>query len=346
MSVRTWSDSRKPSSSRSTPNLPQQLHIGDKVQVNSHHGTIRYIGETKFKPGTWAGIELDAVGLGKNDGSVDGHRYFNCPPNTGLFILAIKVIKGQQLHNRPSTPHRSNSTKLQSSPPIRLLPPLPKKVILSHQDNELSLLKKRIDALESENKILKDINASSSSRILFLEQTVIDVKKAGMDSIEILESMVQSHQSQLAVQSSTIHNLQLEQNDLRLAGLEAIESYESTLQDLQNHEINASRNHHHQIKLLLQDINLLENVLENKMEKQLDLVKSLKRERQLNSRLASEVKSLKYQLKINNDNRWSFMRLDTPIEEEEDLSCALCEKQGHDLIHCSLIVNNQPSCLS
>lgn len=72
MSVRTWSDSRKPSSSRSTPNLPQQLHIGDKVQVNSHHGTIRYIGETKFKPGTWAGIELDAVGLGKNDGSVDG----------------------------------------------------------------------------------------------------------------------------------------------------------------------------------------------------------------------------------------------------------------------------------
>lgn len=271
-------------------------------------------------------------------------RYFHCPPHTGLFILASKVIKQQQLHNRPSTPHRSNSTRLQSSPPIRLLPPLPKKVILSsQQDNELALLKKRIDALESENQKLKEINTTSTSRILFLEQTVIDVKKAGMDSIEILESIVQSNQSQLATHTSTIHNLRLEQNDLRLAGLEAIESYESTLQDIQKNQENISRDHHHQIKLLLQDINLLENVLENKMEKQLDLVKDLQRERQQNLKLIAEIKSLKFK----NENRWTFMRLDTPIEEEEEEEldiCALCEKQGHDLIHCSLITPS--SCLS
>lgn len=74
MSVRTWSDSRKPLlSSRSTPIIQaQSLHIGDRVQVNSLHGIIRFIGETKFKPGTWAGIELGSIGLGKNDGSVDG----------------------------------------------------------------------------------------------------------------------------------------------------------------------------------------------------------------------------------------------------------------------------------
>lgn len=78
MSFRIWSESRKPLLSRSTPIIQQQqqqqqtLHIGDKVLVNSHHGVIRYIGETKFKTGTWAGIELDTIGLGKNDGSVDG----------------------------------------------------------------------------------------------------------------------------------------------------------------------------------------------------------------------------------------------------------------------------------
>lgn len=264
-----------------------------------------------------------------------------------MFILAIKVIKQQQLHNRPSTPHRSNSTKLSS--PLRVLPPLPKKVILS-EDNELSLLKKRIDALESENKILKKVNASSNIRIQFLEQTVIDVKKAGMDSIEILESMVQSHQSQLTAQKATIHGLHLEQNDLRLAGLEAIESYENTLADLQKNSATLSRNHHHEVKLLLQDINLLENVLENKMDKQLDLVESLKRERQNNTKMALEIKSLKFQLKMNDNSRWSCMRLDTPIEEEEEEDllddnvleiCALCEKQGHDLIHCSIITNQQ-----
>lgn len=262
--------------------------------------------------------------------------------------MAIKVIKQQQLYNRPLTPHRSNSTKLSSSP-LRVLPPLPKKVILS-EDNELSLLKKRIDALESENRMLKKVNSSSNTRIQFLEQTVIDVKKAGMDSIEILESMVQSHQSQLINQKNTIINLQHEQNDLRLAGLEAIESYENTLSDLQENHIKLSRNHHQEIKLLLQDINLLENVLENKMDKQLDLVDSLKRERQNNTKLSTELKSLKFQLKMNDNNRWSFMRLDTPIEEEdeEDLLddnilelCALCEKQGHDLIHCSIITNQQ-----
>jgi hypothetical protein len=84
MSLKTWSESKKPSISQSTPSpylQPHhnnstspacQLQVGDKVQVNSLHGIVRFIGPTKFKAGTWAGIELDAVGLGKNDGSVDG----------------------------------------------------------------------------------------------------------------------------------------------------------------------------------------------------------------------------------------------------------------------------------
>lgn len=96
MSTRAWLDSKRQhylSSSRSTPSqtttatinttntttnttnaktTTSQLHIGDKVQVNSLHGTIRFIGSTKFKAGTWAGIELDTIGMGKNDGSVDG----------------------------------------------------------------------------------------------------------------------------------------------------------------------------------------------------------------------------------------------------------------------------------
>lgn len=82
MSLKAWSDFKKPTASQSTPSpyLPVnnstspacQLQVGDKVQVNSLHGIVRFIGPTKFKAGTWAGIELNTVGLGKNDGSVEG----------------------------------------------------------------------------------------------------------------------------------------------------------------------------------------------------------------------------------------------------------------------------------
>lgn len=81
MSTRTWTDlSKLPSHSQvdvlTTPTTPtttmNKIAVGDKVQINSLLGTVRYIGATDFKAGTWAGIELDTVGLGKNDGSVDG----------------------------------------------------------------------------------------------------------------------------------------------------------------------------------------------------------------------------------------------------------------------------------
>jgi dynactin complex subunit len=50
--------------------------IGDKVRIQSMgmEGTLRYIGETEFKAGLWAGVELEGgfAGQGKNDGSVNG----------------------------------------------------------------------------------------------------------------------------------------------------------------------------------------------------------------------------------------------------------------------------------
>lgn len=52
--------------------------MGDRVIVSSSRGskagTLRFVGNTDFAPGVWAGVELDDP-LGKNDGSVDGKRY-------------------------------------------------------------------------------------------------------------------------------------------------------------------------------------------------------------------------------------------------------------------------------
>ncbi|XP_035829126.1 CAP-Gly domain-containing linker protein 3 [Aplysia californica] len=63
----------------------QVLEPGVTVLCNNELGVIRYMGPTEFGEGTWLGIELRKP-KGKNDGSVQGKRYFTCPDNCGLLI--------------------------------------------------------------------------------------------------------------------------------------------------------------------------------------------------------------------------------------------------------------------
>ncbi|KAH7935937.1 hypothetical protein HPB52_015239 [Rhipicephalus sanguineus] len=72
------------------------LKIGDKVTVGgSKVGTLRYCGTIHFATGIWAGVEL-CNPLGKNDGSLGGVSYFQCPMNHGLSNLRQK----QHLYDR------------------------------------------------------------------------------------------------------------------------------------------------------------------------------------------------------------------------------------------------------
>lgn len=63
------------------------LEIGQKVSVKGEAGVIRFRGSTKFATGEWIGVELD-TGVGKNDGSLQGVRYFQCQKqgNYGVFV--------------------------------------------------------------------------------------------------------------------------------------------------------------------------------------------------------------------------------------------------------------------
>jgi len=78
---------------------------GDRVIIKSSQGskvgTVRYIGYTEFAPGEWVGVELDDP-RGKNDGSVEGKRYFQCRPNFGLFAPISKISKSP-LKYKPGT---------------------------------------------------------------------------------------------------------------------------------------------------------------------------------------------------------------------------------------------------
>lgn len=65
--------------------------VGQRVSANNVLGTVRYTGETKFAQGYWIGIELDSS-TGKNDGSVQGERYFSCAHNCGVFVRPSRVV--------------------------------------------------------------------------------------------------------------------------------------------------------------------------------------------------------------------------------------------------------------
>nr|KAG5686097.1 hypothetical protein BaRGS_021349 [Batillaria attramentaria] len=93
------------------------LKIGDRVLVSgSKPGVLKYVGETDFAKGVWAGVELDEA-LGKNDGAVAGKRYFDCKALHGLFAPVHKVTRlaGAMSMSTPSPQTRSLGSGLRAA---------------------------------------------------------------------------------------------------------------------------------------------------------------------------------------------------------------------------------------
>eukprot|EP00039_Didymoeca_costata_P031021 m.32736 g.32736 ORF g.32736 m.32736 type:complete len:493 (+) comp8445_c0_seq2:606-2084(+) len=59
--------------------------VGSKVFLNGNMCTVKYVGPIEVAKGTFIGVHLDTP-TGKNDGSLNGKRYFNTQPNHGLFV--------------------------------------------------------------------------------------------------------------------------------------------------------------------------------------------------------------------------------------------------------------------
>ncbi|KAL5001264.1 dynein associated protein-domain-containing protein [Aspergillus recurvatus] len=67
------------------------LNIGCVITLtDGRQATVRFIGATSFADGEWIGVEL-TDDSGKNDGSVQGERYFDCEPGFGMFVRPTAV---------------------------------------------------------------------------------------------------------------------------------------------------------------------------------------------------------------------------------------------------------------
>lgn len=70
------------------------FQVGQTVELqDGQRATVQFVGQTHFAAGDWVGVVLDTA-TGKNDGSVQDQRYFDCQPGHGMFVrpTAPKIL--------------------------------------------------------------------------------------------------------------------------------------------------------------------------------------------------------------------------------------------------------------
>ncbi|XP_037116076.1 dynactin subunit 1a isoform X4 [Syngnathus acus] len=99
--------------------------IGSVVEVigKGQRGTVAFIGATLFASGKWVGVILNEP-KGKNDGTVQGKRYFTCEENHGIFVrqTQIQVVDDGSSATSPDTPESGASRILRQKD----IPEIPK----------------------------------------------------------------------------------------------------------------------------------------------------------------------------------------------------------------------------
>eukprot|EP00210_Caulerpa_lentillifera_P000709 g686.t1 len=86
----------KKESSTDSIDIKVDINVGDRCQVDpgEKRGTVQFVGPiSQLKPGIWVGICYDEP-LGKNDGSLNGVKYFSCEANYGSFVRPTVVRVG------------------------------------------------------------------------------------------------------------------------------------------------------------------------------------------------------------------------------------------------------------
>uniref|UniRef100_A0A6P7GVT6 Tubulin-folding cofactor B n=1 Tax=Diabrotica virgifera virgifera TaxID=50390 RepID=A0A6P7GVT6_DIAVI len=78
--------------------LTESIKIGSRCKVSVQNasdklGTVMYTGQVEGLSGYWIGVKYDEP-LGKNDGSLKGKRYFQCPEKYGAFVKPHSITCG------------------------------------------------------------------------------------------------------------------------------------------------------------------------------------------------------------------------------------------------------------
>lgn len=104
-----------------------KFQVGDAVVVSgTKPGVIAFLGPTQFAKGEWAGVVMEKP-EGKNDGTVQGVVYFQCPPQHGLFarLHNLTLIQPAVATAAPPPPVTMNMSSQPSATPVTNAAPPP-----------------------------------------------------------------------------------------------------------------------------------------------------------------------------------------------------------------------------
>lgn len=91
------------------------LAVGQVIRLaDGRNAVVRFVGETFFAPGEWVGVELND-GSGKNDGSVQGERYFDCDMGNGMFVRSTAITIVSQPPPKPKAAAPTTAAKKRPS---------------------------------------------------------------------------------------------------------------------------------------------------------------------------------------------------------------------------------------
>ncbi|KAI8800078.1 hypothetical protein BJ742DRAFT_843050 [Cladochytrium replicatum] len=197
--------------------------IGDRVTVKTSKksGTLRFLGQTLFAEGSWAGVELDDRGAGKNNGSVNGVAYFSCPENSGVFVssahvekfvekpaaLAVHTAKRVPSSSSVQRPNPVSSTKdasaSSSSPAKRSAVAVPEKRSVSNLKKPAATSAvprgaERIEALETENNALKEELNELRNALAAAATTSATYTNGSTELLETLQAQIGELESRLS----------------------------------------------------------------------------------------------------------------------------------------------------
>ncbi|KAK6204966.1 uncharacterized protein RJT21DRAFT_137396 [Scheffersomyces amazonensis] len=191
------------------------LQLGQIVYVRNDSGVVRYIGTTGFAPGNWVGIELDHV-QGKNDGSIDGKRYFNTEKqggNYGIFVretmVSFEKSSITHINGEPTTSPKLYAVveKLQNKLQHAMVSindyrsDIDKmQVELRMKDDEIHGLKERIEMVEVNNEFNESSVGELQMSLTTLQEKYEDLQEEYLtlqEEVEINKQIEDEVKSQL-----------------------------------------------------------------------------------------------------------------------------------------------------
>lgn len=192
--------------------------IGDRVLVRGQQGEVRFVGNTKFAPGTWIGIELDNA-VGKNDGSLNGVRYFECKKkdgNYGVFVREslIELVRRKEevleQHNIKNTVNKLQTKLKNTKHELNVLQNEAEtlRYELSVAQDRCGVAEERAEIIETEKDYLEDRVESLSKNlgdvISKYEETKVDfqliAEEVALKSIYESEAIQKLDKGQLRIE--------------------------------------------------------------------------------------------------------------------------------------------------